>query len=254
MYERFSNLGIDLAEEPVEVAPTAHYSMGGADIDFHTGETGIERLYAVGETTGGVHGANRLGGNSLAETVAIAPLVGEHLAETLDDSRPALPADVRESAEREFAALDSLATADGDVSPRELGAEFGSLFWEHAGILRDGERLDEGLRTLLALRERMADLRIEGGKTGWDFEYAVDLGFMFTVGEAVLRGAALRAESRGAHYRTDRPETSSQWRRNVLVRRGADGMTVDTRPAGRPSQAVQEALDAGYELQYSHVE
>jgi succinate dehydrogenase / fumarate reductase flavoprotein subunit len=227
--------------------------MGGVVIDTAC-RTALEGLFAAGEDTGGVHGANRLGGNSLAETVAIAPLVGEHVAATFDGSPPTLPEDVREFAEREFAALDALATTDGDVSPGELGAEFGSLFWEHAGILRDGERLDEGLRELLALRERMADLRVEGGKTGWDFEYAVDLAFMFTVGEAVLRGAALRAESRGAHYRTDRPETSSQWRRNVLVRRGADGMTVDARPAGRPSQAVQEALDADYELQYSHVE
>ncbi len=74
------DLGVDITEKPMEVAPTAHYSMGGVDIDFESGETGVGGLYAVGETVAGVHGANRLGGNSLAETVAIGALVGDHVA------------------------------------------------------------------------------------------------------------------------------------------------------------------------------
>lgn len=254
MYERFQSLGVDMAEEPVEVAPTAHYSMGGVDIDFHTGETGVEGLYAVGETVAGVHGANRLGGNSLAETVAIGKLVGDHVAEQVSDETPELPGGMRALAQREFRALEGLEASDGDVTPEELHEAFGHLMWEHAGILRDEESLQAGLERLQTLRERTADLRVEGDRTSLAFEYAVDLSFMFTVGEAVLRGALEREESRGAHFREDFTETDEAWQKNILVHRGDTGMELSTRDVGEPSPEVQQALDEGYELDYHHLE
>ena len=254
MYERFQGLGVDMAEEPVEVAPTAHYTMGGVDIDFNTGETGIEGLYAVGETVAGVHGANRLGGNSLAETVAIGKLVGDHVAEQVSDETPELPGGMRALARREFAALEGLEASDGDVTPEELHEAFGELMWEHAGILRDEESLKAGLERLQDLRERTADLRVDGDRTSLAFEYAVDLSFTFTVGEAILRGALEREESRGAHFREDFTETDEAWRTNILVDRGDTGMELTTRGVGEPSPEVQAAIDEGHELDYHHLE
>ncbi|WP_101294224.1 L-aspartate oxidase [Halegenticoccus soli] len=261
MYERFADLGVDIAEEPMEIAPTAHYSMGGVDVDPRTGRTSVDGLYAVGETSSGLHGANRLGGNSLAETVALGQLVGDHLAETIDEADPtldgaesALPDGMRAAAEREFEALVALEGADGDTAPAELVAALGDLLWERAGLLRDAEGLEAGLGALDDLRGRLSDLRVEGGRTGRDFEFAVDLAFMFAVAEAILRSAAFRTESRGAHFRTDFPDEDDDWRVNVVLARGDDGMDLRTRPVGTPSEEVREALDEGYELDYHHLE
>ena len=256
MYERFMDLGVDITEEPMEVAPTAHYSMGGVDIDFDTGETGVSGLYAVGETVAGVHGANRLGGNSLAETVAIGALVGDHVAAqvTGDDRDDALPAGQRAIAEREFRSLQELAASDGDETPEGLLADLGDLLWEHAGILRNEESLSTGLEELHELRERTGNIGVDGDRTSLSFELAVDLFFSLTVAEALLLSAHKRDESRGAHYRTDAPSVDPEWRRNILVDRGDTGLELTTRGVAEPSDEVSEAVDVGYELDYHHLE
>ncbi|WP_238477619.1 L-aspartate oxidase [Natranaeroarchaeum sulfidigenes] len=253
MHERFAELGVDITEEPMEVAPTAHYSMGGVDIDFETGETGVEGLYAVGETVAGVHGANRLGGNSLAETVAIGKLVGEHVAEQIDGD-PSVPTTVKTLAEREFRSLKRLAAADGTERPQQLLDDLGDVLWKHAGILRDEASLRAGLREVQALRERTADLRVEGDRAGRDFEFAVDLAFSITLAEALLESALRREESRGAHYRTDYPEIDPDWQRNVLVDAGDTGLELRTRGVPEPSEEIQEAIEEGHELDYHHLE
>ncbi|WP_049889132.1 L-aspartate oxidase [Natronolimnohabitans innermongolicus] len=256
MVERFASLGVDITAEPIEVAPTAHYTMGGVDVDFRTGETGVDGLYAVGEAVAGVHGANRLGGNSLAETVAIGKLVGEHVADAVgeSDADPPVTDAQRALAEREFGALESLAAADGDVAPTTLLADLGELLWTHAGILRDESGLRAGLAELEALRDRTGDLRVEGGLTSRSFEYAVDLSFSLTVAEAMLRAALKRTESRGAHHRTDYPETDADWRVNLLVSADEGGLAIDRRRVAEPSDPVREALEEGYELDYHHLE
>ncbi|WP_336329769.1 L-aspartate oxidase [Haloarcula sp. CGMCC 1.2071] len=255
MYERFMDLGVDITEKPMEIAPTAHYSMGGVDIDFETGETGVGGLYAVGETVAGVHGANRLGGNSLAETVAIGALVGDHVAaQVTDDRDTALPAGQRAIAEREFRSLQELEATDGDETPEELLADLGDLLWDHAGILRNGESLSDGLAALDVLRERTGNIGIDGDRTSLSFELAVDLFFSLTVAEALLLSARKRDESRGAHYRTDAADVDPDWRRNILVDRGDTGLELTTRGVAEPSEAVSEAVDVGYELDYHHLE
>ncbi|MEY7847896.1 L-aspartate oxidase [Natrarchaeobius sp. A-rgal3] len=256
MVERFTSLGVDITKEPIEVAPTAHYTMGGIDIDFHTGETGVCGLYAVGEAVSGVHGANRLGGNSLAETVAIGKLVGDHVATEVgtSDGSPSVTDEQRALAEREFQALESLAAADGDVSPTTLLAELGELLWHHAGILRDESGLRAGLEELEVLRDRTRDLRVDGGIPSRSFEYAVDLSFSLTVAEATLRTALARTESRGAHHRTDYPETGSDWRVSLLVSADEGQFAIDRREVDEPSAPVKAALEEGYELHYHHLE
>ena len=254
MYERFQSLGVDITEEPMEVGPTAHYTMGGVDIDFHTGETGVDGLYAVGETVAGVHGANRLGGNSLAETVAIGKLVGDHVAEQVTDESPTLPDRQRALAEREFRALTDLEASDGGVTPESVLEELGDILWTHAGILRTEESLEAGLAKLETLRTKTTELGVDGDRTSLSFEYAVDLAFSLPVAEALLRSALERDESRGAHYRTDAPEVDPDWQRNILVTEDETGLSLWTRDVEAPSPAVQEALDAGYELDYHHLE
>ena len=254
MYERFQSLGVDMAEDPVEVAPTAHYGMGGVVVDEH-GETDVDGLYAVGETMAGVHGANRLGGNSLAETIAFGEATGEAIAERLADSRPAIDDDrfVR-LVRNHLADLATLAGSDGSEDPERLFDELRVLVGSHAGILRDGEGLAAGLADLATLRERAGDLAV-GDPTSRSFEFALNLGFALTVAEGVLRAAAERTESRGAHYRTDRPETDDGWRHNVVVERDSvGGMRLSTASVGSPSRAVRAALDAGHELNYHQLE
>jgi len=272
MVERFESLGVDITTDPMEVAPTAHYTMGGVDINPYTGETAVEGLYAVGETTAGVHGANRLGGNSLAETVAIAKPVGQHIATTINSAgiatdggsktadRPVVGTDaefsvrMRAQAEREFAALERLEAADGETTPEQLLEELGELLWSHAGIIRTGEELQAGLDALAVLQDRVADLAVVSDRTGRSFELAVDLGFSLTVAEATLRGALMRVESRGAHYRADRPDLVDEFQQNIIVSDGETGLTLDKRAVGQPSDPVQSALDAHYELDYHHLE
>lgn len=256
MVERFESLGVDITKEPMTVGPTAHYTMGGVDIDFRTGETGVDGLYAVGETVAGVHGANRLGGNSLAETVAIGKLVGDHVAAAVTDGDddPVLTDGQRALAEREFEALRELADSDGTVTPTALLADLSDLLWDHAGILRDEAGLREGLAKLDALRERTADLRVEGDRTSKSFEYAVDLSTSLTVAEAMLRAALERTESRGAHYRTDYPDMADDWRVNLVVTAGTEGLSFHRRGVGDPSPAVRAALESDHELDYHHLE
>jgi succinate dehydrogenase / fumarate reductase flavoprotein subunit len=271
MVERFADLGVDIITEPMEVAPTAHYTMGGVDIDPHTGETGVDGLYAVGETTAGVHGANRLGGNSLAETVAIAKPVGQHIADGFQsgefatdggsgdvdfvtEPKTELSLRMRARAEREFAELTQLEAAAGATTPEELLDELGELLWEDAGIIRDDEGLRDALSGLETLRDRIRDLRIEGDRTTRSFELAVDLGFSFAVAEATLRTALERTESRGAHYRADYPDLDGQFRENLVVSDGDHGMAIRRRSVAEPSKPVQKALDEHHELDYHHLE
>jgi succinate dehydrogenase / fumarate reductase flavoprotein subunit len=255
MYERYEQLGIDLSEEPIEVTPTAHYGMGGIDIDFETGATAIDRLHAVGEAAAGVHGANRLGGNSLAETVAIGKLVGDHIAAELNPlGSPPLPDEQAESATAHLQGLAALGEQDGTETPEALIDELGDLLMEHAGILRNGERIQTGIERLAELRERAADLQVSGNRTSESFEFALDLQFMLVASEAILKGAARRTESRGAHYRTDYTNTRSEWRQNVLYSRDDTEMALRTRAVDEPSEPVQRAIDEEHELVYHHLE
>ncbi|AXG09364.1 L-aspartate oxidase [Haloplanus rubicundus] len=254
MDERFADLGVDLATEPVEVAPTAHYGMGGVVVD-DDGETDIEGLYAVGETMAGVHGANRLGGNSLAETIAYGQVAGDAIAARLAEGNDAdADATLHTAARRHFADLATLAGSDGSTPPETLLDDLREILWDHAGIHRDEAGLVAGLDALTALRGRAIDLDV-GDRTSRSFEFALNLQFGLLVAEAVLRSAHERTESRGAHHRPDYPDTDPDWRRNVVVERGTLGaMALSTTPVDEPSAAVRDALDAGYELDYHQLE
>jgi succinate dehydrogenase / fumarate reductase flavoprotein subunit len=252
MAEEFAAVGVDITGEPMEVAPTALYAMGGVEIlDFETCETAVPGLFSAGESVAGVHGANRLGGTSLAETVVFGQIVGAHLAGALLEAT-ALPSERVDAA---IARLDTLAAAEGTHTPEALVERLRRSMGDHAGIVRDEAGLIEGLAKLEALRRDAADLDVRAERTSQRFERAVHLGFMLTTCEAVLRSALERAESRGAHYRTDDPDTASGWRKNVRVYRGDDGrMALGTAAASDPTPSVQQALADDHELDYDHLE
>ena len=268
MFERYESLGVNLAAEPVEVAPTSHYGMGGVVVD-DDGETRVDGLYAIGETMAGVHGANRLGGNSLAETLAFGRVAGEAVASRLADgtlgdgtsgSTPGgrVPLDgqetPRDAAMRHFADLAEMADRDGEVDAEELFDDLRAVLWGHARLLRDEETLTDGLDALDEIRERASRLDT-GALTSRSFAFAARLGFAFTVAETILRGALRREESRGAHYRTDATEVDPEWRQNIVFERDSvGGFAVSTRTVDDPSPAAQEALDAEFELDYHQLE
>jgi succinate dehydrogenase / fumarate reductase flavoprotein subunit len=253
MYERFQDLGVDMATEPVEVAPTSHYGMGGVVVDEY-GETSVDGLFAIGETMAGVHGANRLGGNSLAETVAFGVVAGQRIAPRVDGPGTVPESVVASVAEPHFADLAEMAGRDGEHEVMDVFTEIQDLMWEHAGILRDEESLQAGLDRLDEVRERAANMAV-GPMTSDSFEFAIDVGFMLPVAESVLRGALQRTESRGAHYRRDYTEKDTDWQRNIYVERAdVGGMTSHTEQVGSPSPAVQDALDEGHELDYHQLE
>ncbi len=252
MVEKFQDVGVDITEEPMEVAPTAHYSMGGVKIDFETGQTAVEGLFAVGEVTAGLHGGNRLGGNSLAEIVTFGTIFGGHVAEYVGDA-PREPVDGDEL-ERELARLDGRAGADGSHDPHDVMEELRELMWQHAGIVRNETLMKRGLAKLADVRAKADDLDVPADRTSRGFEYAVDLQFMLPVAEAILRGALMREESRAAHYRDDYPEKREEWRKNIVYEKTDDGMDLRAEPVKPVQNSIQRALDEGHELDYHHLE
>jgi succinate dehydrogenase / fumarate reductase flavoprotein subunit len=153
--------------------------------------------------------------------------------------------------------LDDLASVEcarGRHAAQALSNELGKLLWQHAGIVRDGKEFAAGLEALAALREQAADLDIEGAPER-GVEFAYNLRFMLPVAEAVLRGALLREESRGAHYRKDFPEEQDAWRKTILYRRVADGaLQLETAAVGEVSADVERALQEEHGLAYHHLE
>ncbi len=253
MYERFSELGVDMAEEAVEVAPTSHYGMGGVRVD-RNGETSVDNLFAIGETMAGVHGANRLGGNSLAETVAYGAVTGAAVAERIEGPGT-IPEDTHTSvAEPHLRGLEDTVNRDGEYEPEALMTELRDLMWEHAGILREESSLRAGLDALDDVRRKAKQMRV-GDAQSRSFEFAIDLGFMLTVSEAILRSALERTESRGAHYRTDHTEKHDRLQCNICIEQSdLGGMSLSTEPVDEPSEPVRAALNEGHELDYHQLE
>ncbi|MEM9996269.1 MAG: FAD-dependent oxidoreductase [Bacteroidota bacterium] len=252
MVAEFAAVGVDITEEPMEVAPTAHYAMGGVELDdFETCETSVRGLFAAGESVAGVHGANRLGGNSLAETVVFGQIAGAHVGDHLPERQPLPEAAVAEAVQ----ALHDLAGANGTHTPEALILELRQVMWDHAGIVRNEAGLLRGLAKLQTIQRKAQDLLVSDALTSERFEWAINLGFMLPTCEAILRSALERTESRGAHYRDDHPAKDPAWRRNIRVVRDAEGrMALTTADAVPPTEAVQQALAEEHELDYHHLE
>jgi succinate dehydrogenase / fumarate reductase, flavoprotein subunit len=231
----------------MEVAPSAHYSMGGVLVDPGTGATEVEGLYAVGEVTGGLHGANRLGGNSLAETVVFGRRVGSAAAEHSSTIHRQLRSPVTVSAANED--LDGM-IQDGDELPRPLQRELRDSLWELCGVVRSEERLLRGLEKVTELSSRASNLDLQPGSENYrDLWVALDLRSSLAVAEATLRAALERKESRGAHQRQDFPETDEAFTLNITIRQDQEGsLSVQTRPIPPVLESLARRLEDSSEL------
>jgi succinate dehydrogenase / fumarate reductase flavoprotein subunit len=230
MHEQFKELAdVDITAGPMEVGPTVHYVMGGIRVNPETGAATVPGLFAAGEVTGGMHGANRLGGNSLSDLLVFGQRAGAgaaaHAARVADVPYVD-PVQVR-SAERE---LDEPLGATNGEDPYRLRDELQSTMQSLVGIFRVKGDLDEALRQILAIRARAGRLCATGPRTfnpGWHLVF--ELHNMIDVSEAITRSALQRTESRGAHSRLDYPSPDLKWGRlNNVVTRDGERMRVTT--------------------------
>ncbi|MFD3539468.1 fumarate reductase/succinate dehydrogenase flavoprotein subunit [Streptomyces sp. NPDC058662] len=222
MYHQFKELAdVDITAEPMEVGPTCHYVMGGIAVDSDTAATvGVPGLFAAGEVAGGMHGSNRLGGNSLSDLLVFGRRAGLHAAGYAASSadRPAVsPAQIDEAAAE---ALAPFHAAEGAENPYTLHQELQTTMNDLVGIIRREGEMAQALEKLAGLRERAARAGVEGHRQfnpGWHL--ALDLRNMLLVSECVARSALERTESRGGHTREDRPSMERSWRPvNLLCR------------------------------------
>ena len=248
MYEQFKELAdVDITKGPMEVGPTTHYAMGGIRVDADTGATTKPGLFAVGEVSGGMHGANRLGGNSLSDLLVFGMRTGEGAAAYaagLDGESYVDPVQVAEAGRALAAPLERESGEDPYAIQRDLQAMMQRL----VGIFRVEADLDAALDELDTLRARWANVAVGGGRAynpGWNLVFEV--GNLLTVSEAITRSARHRTESRGAHSRLDHTETDDAiWgNRNTVVRRGREQrMDVRTTPLPPMPAALRELLGA----------
>jgi len=221
MYRQFLEAQmLDISREPMEVAPTAHYSMGGVVVDPETHATDVEGLYAAGEVTTGLHGANRLGGNSLSETVVFGRRAGEAAAAF------SMSCDVQLRSRQKIAdAAEDLSSLirEGEEFARPLQRALRNAMWECCGVVRDEAKLGEGLDRLRKIQAAAVDVDVRPTSEGYaDLAHALDLRASLLSAEASLLGAIERQETRGAQNRSDFPEIDPRLKKNFVV-------TSDTR-------------------------
>ncbi|WP_406813063.1 fumarate reductase/succinate dehydrogenase flavoprotein subunit [Mycobacterium sp. M23085] len=231
MYHQFKELaGVDITKEPMEVGPTCHYVMGGIEVDADTGAATVPGLFAAGECSGGMHGSNRLGGNSLSDLLVFGRRAGLGAADYVRalSSRPTIAEGaVDAAAKRALSPFEPPANGAAGENPYTLQLELQQSMNDLVGIIRNADEISEALARLDKLRARFKNLHVEGQRRynpGWNL--AIDLRNMLLVSECVAKAALQRTESRGGHTRDDHPAMDSSWRKVLLVCQASDGDEV----------------------------
>ena len=244
MYHQFKELAdVDITKGPMEVGPTCHYVMGGIRVEAETAQSTLPGLFAAGEAAAGLHGANRLGGNSLSDLLVFGRRAGLAAAKHAKEvSAPNINPSQIDAAEKY--ALAPFQRSAGE-SPYAIHRDLQTTMQSLVGIYRTREDVQKALVELGKLNERWSHTSVEGSRMfnpGWHL--ALDLKSMLTISEAVARSALVREESRGAHSRIDFPALSADWgTKNNIIKREASGMTLrqDVKPA-LPAD-LQQVLD-----------
>ena len=247
MYHQFKQLaGIDITEEPMEVGPTTHYVMGGVRVDPDSQMSTVPGLFAAGECAAGLHGANRLGGNSLSDLLVFGQRAGRYAAEYARAQTPVEPAqDQVEALARE--ALAPFERAGGDAEgPYQVQFDLQDMMQSQVGIVRTQEEMRKAVDSFEGLHARAGRVGVQGNReynAGW--HTALDLRNLLMVSEAVARSAILRKESRGAHFREDHLEKDAELGRlNTVVRCGEDGrMQVAQEPIPEIRSDLQQIIE-----------
>jgi succinate dehydrogenase / fumarate reductase flavoprotein subunit len=233
MYHQFKELAdVDITKEPMEVGPAQHYVMGGVEVEPETAVSHLPGLFAAGEVSGGMHGSNRLGGNSLSDLLVFGRRAGMGAAEYLDSLGAAAP----RVTDAELAAAQAEALGplerEGGENPYTVHADLQQTMSDLVGIIRREEEISKALTELEGLRARAAQVKAEGGRAynpGWHL--AQDLRNMVLIAECVAQAALERQESRGGHTRDDFPEMSADWRKvNLICSLDGDRVIVTRQP------------------------
>ncbi|MCV7385793.1 fumarate reductase/succinate dehydrogenase flavoprotein subunit [Mycolicibacter longobardus] len=230
MYHQFMQLAeVDITKDAMEVGPTCHYVMGGIEVDPDTAASMVPGLFAAGECSGGMHGSNRLGGNSLSDLLVFGRRAGLGAAQYVQglDARPAVTPTALDAAAK--LALAPLERGGAGENPYTLHAELQQSMNDLVGIIRNAGELEQALVRIEEFKARFARVGVDGGRhynPGWNL--AVDLRNMLLVSECVAKAALQRTESRGGHTRDDHPGMDSNWRKTLLVCRATE---TDSRQA-----------------------
>ncbi|MGE0707298.1 MAG: fumarate reductase/succinate dehydrogenase flavoprotein subunit [Planctomycetota bacterium] len=256
MYHQFKVLAeLDITKEPMEVGPTLHYFMGGIRVDSDSQMTRVPGLFACGECAAGLHGANRLGGNSLSDLIVFGKLAGDGAKAYIDD----LGGDAPKVHDEQVEAIVRQATAplkrESGHNPFMIHDELQEIMGAHVGIIREGPELAEGIKKLEELQAKVEEVKAHASSqynAGWN--EALDLRNLLTTSLAVAKAAHMREESRGAHTRADFEGEREEWGKyNIVIRQAADGsMEVEKVERGEPPEelgkiafATLEQLEGG---------
>ena len=245
MYHQFIELAdVDITKEPMEVGPTCHYVMGGVRVDADTTAATVPGLFASGEAAGGMHGANRLGGNSLSDLLVFGKRSGEHAAQYAQGITGDPQVDETELVQLEREALAPFARVDGE-NPYEVHADLQETMQSLVGIIRTESDLAKAIDEIQTLRQRADKAGIGGSRRynpGWHL--ALDLQSLLTVSECCARAALERKESRGGHTRDDYPEPDGSFAKvNIVCRTGEDAVAVTQEPLPEMPSELREIIE-----------
>ena len=213
MVLQFENVGVDIKHGPIEVAPTAHHFMGGLKINTDASSS-LDNLFGAGEVCGGVHGANRLGGNALADTQVFGRIAGVSASKAAKESELKSNEEmVREEASR----IEGL-IKKGSIKPKEFKNRIKNLMWEKVAIVREEKTLNEALGQLQEMQKELVNLDVSDKKQyNTDLVTALEVINMVEICILTVKSAIIRRESRGAHFRSDFPETNDEWKKSIII-------------------------------------
>ena len=246
MHHQFKELAdVDITKEPMEIGPTCHYVMGGVEVDPETELSGIKGLYAVGECSGGMHGSNRLGGNSLSDLIVFGKRAGEAAASYSSgiSQRPSVDAELEAAEQAALAPFDP----KGEENAYTIQADLQQTMNDLVGIIRNSDELEQSLKEIEQLKERAKLLKVEGARAynpGWHL--SLDIHNMLLVSECIAKAALARQESRGGHTRDDFPGPNAEWgTKNLVLTLNSSGDGVDL--AEKPLPVMPDELKAFFE-------